>query len=92
MTEDTQYAVYFHANALEALGDAIKPYLSQGANGPHLIGYELDTGGALCEMCVEVKNAEGKPVKTEVMFPVGMIRLVLSIGGIEDRFGFHGAD
>jgi hypothetical protein len=92
MPDETQYAVYLHANALEALGEAIKPYLSQGANGPHIVCTELDTGGALCEMCVEFKNAEGALVKSEVMVPIGMIRLVLSIGGIEDRFGFHGAD
>ena len=92
MSDETQYAVYLHANALEALGEAIKPYLTNGANGAHIVCTELDTGGALCEMCVQVKNAEGKPAITEVMVPIGMIRLVLSIGGVEDRFGFHGAD
>ena len=92
MPDDTQYAVYLHANALEALGDAIKPFLAQGPNGPHIVCTEFDTGGALAEMCVSMPNAEGKPVVTEVMFPVGMIRMVVSIGGIEDRFGFHGAD
>ena len=92
MNGNEGYAVFFFPPALEALGEAIKPYLSQGANGPHIVCTELDTGGALCEMCVEFKNAEGALVKSEVMVPIGMIRLVLSIGGIEDRFGFHGAD
>jgi hypothetical protein len=92
MSEETQYAIYLHANALEALGEPIKPYLTQGPNGPHIVCTELDTGGALAEMCVQVNNAEGKPVVTEVMIPVGMIRMVVSIGGFDDRFGFHGAD
>jgi hypothetical protein len=92
MSDDTQYAVYLHPGALEALGEAIKPYLTNGANGAHIVCHDLDTGGALCEMCVAVKNAEGKTTTTEVMVPIAMIRLVLSIGGVEDRFGFHGAD
>ena len=92
MSDETQYAVYLHPGAHEALGEAIKPYLTNGAHGPHIVCTELDTGGALCEMCVQVKNAEGLSTTTEVMVPVSMIRLVLSIGGAEDRFGFHGAD
>ena len=77
MSDDTQYAVYLHSGALESLGDAIKPYLTNGPNGAYIICHDLDTGGALCEMCVDVKNAEGKSTRTEVMVPVGMIRLVL---------------
>lgn len=92
MTDDNQYAVYLHDNALEALGPAITPYLSQGPSGPHLLCEELDTGGALCEMLVHTQAAEGGMVKTEVMLPVAMIRLVLSVGRIADGFGFTGAE
>src|SRR5436190_13525937 len=79
MTTEHQckYAVYFHTNALEALGDGIKPYLTQGPNGPHIVCNDLDTGGTLCEMNVCGKNADGKDIETEVMVPVAMIRLVV---------------
>lgn len=83
-----KYAVYFHANALEALGEGIKPYLTQGANGPHIVCNDLDTGGVLCEMNVCGKNAEGKEIETEVMVPVAMIRLVLQVGSDDGLFGF----
>jgi hypothetical protein len=82
------YAVYFHPNALEALGEAIKPFLTQGANGPHIVCSDIDTGGALCEMTVEQKTPEGRKIETEVMVPVGMIRLVVSLGGDDGTFGF----
>ena len=88
MSDQILYAVYFHPNALEVLGEAIKPYLTQGANGPHIVCTDLDSGGALCEMTVAGKNAEGKKVETEVMVPVGMIRLVLSVGNDDGIFGF----
>jgi hypothetical protein len=83
-----KYAVYFHANALEALGEAIKPYLAQGPNGPHIVCNDLDTGGTLCEMNVCGKNAEGKDIETEVMVPVAMIRLVVQVGHDNGLFGF----
>jgi hypothetical protein len=89
MIDDTQYAVYLHENALAALGEAITPYLSQGPNGPHILCTDLDTGGALCEMVVTVAGTNGAVTKTEVMLPVGMIRLILSTGSTEDPFGFR---
>ena len=89
MIDETQYAVYLHENALEALGPAVTPYVTQGPGGPHFVCTDLDTGGALCEMVVETVDAEGNKIHTEVMVPVAMIRLVLSIGSISDNFGFH---
>jgi hypothetical protein len=88
MSEKPKYAVYFHENALEVLGEAIKPYLAQGANGAHLLCTDIDTGGSLGELEVVGTNAEGKPFKCEIMVPVGMIRLVLSVGEDTDTFGF----
>jgi hypothetical protein len=89
MTEHVpMYAVYFHANALEALGDPIKPFLTQGANGPHLLCTEIDTGGSFAELMVDGRNAEGKKIETEVMVPVGMIRLIISLSHEDGVFGF----
>ena len=88
MNDNTGYAVFFFPPALEALGDAIKPYLTEGLNGTHIVCTDIDTGGALCEMTVTGKNADGRNVETEVMVPVGMIRLVLSLGNDDGVFGF----
>jgi hypothetical protein len=92
MPDDVHYAVYLHDNAVEALGEAMKPYLTQGPHGPHILCSDLDTGGTLCEMFVHTHTAEGVEQKTEVMLPVAMVRLVLSVGGVSDGFGFHQAD
>ena len=89
MSDDIQYAVYLHDSALEALGEAIKPFMTQGPTGPHFVCTELDTGGALCEMSVETTTGDGIRQRTQVMFPVAMIRLVLSLGALADGFGFH---
>lgn len=89
LSDDIQYAVYLHDTAIEALGEAIKPFLSQGPFGPHFVCTEFDTGGPLCEMNVATTTSEGVKQTTQVMFPVAMIRLVLSLGGLADGFGFH---
>lgn len=89
LSDDIQYAVYLHESALEALGEAIKPFLTQGPTGPHFVCTEFDTGGVLCEMSVETTGADGTKQRTQVMFPVAMIRLVLSLDGLADGFGFH---
>ena len=50
MPEHFTYAVYFHPQALDALGAAIKPYLTESPEGPHILCNEIDTSGAFCEM------------------------------------------
>lgn len=88
MPEQRTYCVYFHPQALDALGDAIKPYLIDSPAGVHLLCKELDTGGAFCEITLTGTTPEGKPLDVEVMVPTGMIRLVISAGGSETDFGF----
>ena len=46
MNEWSGYAVFFFPPALEALGDAVKPYLQEGPAGPFVQCREVDTGGA----------------------------------------------
>jgi hypothetical protein len=89
LSDDLQYAVYLHPGALETLGETIAPFLTHGPHGPHLVCSDIDTAGALAEMTVETITAEGAHQRTEVMFPVAMIRLVVSIGGLVDGFGFR---
>src|SRR4249919_1396246 len=88
MTEMHTYAVYFHPQALEVLGEAITPYLSEGPGGKYLSCREIDTGGAFCEIELAGTNAEGKPLDVQLMVPTGMIRLVVSTAGGEIDFGF----
>ena len=88
MPEQRTYAVYFHAQALDVLGEAIKPYLVESAEGKHLLCRGIDISGSFFEMTLVKTNEKGKPVECEVMIPSAMIRLVISITGLETDFGF----
>ena len=87
MNESNGYAVFFFPQALEALGDAIKPYLQDGPMGPHVICHEIDTGGALLEMTIQGVTKDGKPVMLELMVPGSMVRMVVSSQS-DASFGF----
>ena len=88
MSEQHTYAVYFHPGALEALGDAVKPFLSEGPSGTYVLCKEIDTSGAFCELQLGGANADGKPRDVELMVPNAMIRLVISTSAAEFEFGF----
>lgn len=93
MTAANIYAVYFHPQALEALGAPIKPYLSLPDNGePHVRCSEVDTGGAFIEMTLVNGGAGGKAAPDggrvlELMVPTGMVRMIVSLRDDRD-FGF----
>ena len=88
MNDAPGYAVFFFPPALEALGDAIKPYLRDGPQGPHVPCREVDTAGAFVELTVQGPNAEGHPLVVEVMVPTNMVRLIASVRSDSD-FGFY---
>ena len=81
------YAVFFFPQALEALGDAIKPYLAEGPAGVHVLCKEIDTGGALIEMTLQSQAADGKPSMIELMVPGSMVRMIVSAHS-DGSFGF----
>jgi hypothetical protein len=85
--ERTAYAVFLHPQAIEALGPAIKPYLSDSPAGPHLACAEIDSGGALFEMTLIGRDNDGRVVEVDLMIPTGMVKLVVSIRR-EGDFGF----
>lgn len=90
MTDLNGYAVYFFPQALEALGDAIKPYLQDGPSGMHVICREIDTSGSLIEMTLDgtssgAPKAEGGVA--ELMVPTAMVRMIVSVRNVE-LFGF----
>ncbi|WP_363796460.1 hypothetical protein ABU614_13940 [Lysobacter firmicutimachus] len=87
MNETRGYAVFFFPQALEVLGDAIRPYLLDGPVGPHLLCREIDTGGAFTEMTLEGRDADGRVVSLELMVPGSMVRMIVSAHG-EGSFGF----
>ena len=87
MNGNPGYAVFFFPQALEALGEAIKPYLTGQPDGPHIFCKEIDTGGAFTEMTLVGKDAEGHEVQVELMVPGSMIRMIVSAQN-EAVFGF----
>ena len=87
MNANVGYAVFFFPQALEALGDAIKPYLVEGQGGLHVLCREIDTAGALIEMTLVGQSADGKPMQIELMVPQSMVRMVVSARG-DGLFGF----
>ncbi len=87
MNESNGYAVFFFPPALEALGEAIKPYLQENAAGVHVLCQEIDTGGTLIEMTVRGRTPEGRDVESQLMVPSNMVRIVVSTHS-DGLFGF----
>ena len=88
MNDSSGYAVFFYPPALEALGDAIKPYLQEGPLGPHVSCREVDTSGAFIEMTIEGQNAQGEKLALELMVPGSMVRMIVSAHS-DNEFGFY---
>jgi hypothetical protein len=87
MNDANGYAVFFFPQALEALGDAIKPYLQGGKVGEHVLCSEIDTSGSLIEMTMRGTTNEGKAMVLELMVPVSMVRMIVS-SQTDGMFGF----
>ncbi|WP_133501962.1 hypothetical protein [Cognatilysobacter terrigena] len=88
MTEHTSgYAVFLFEQAWEALGEAIKPYVQEGPTGPHIPCHVVDTGGAFVEMTLPAKDERGKDAEIELMIPMQMVRMIVSMHS-DIAFGF----
>ncbi len=87
MANGSGYAVYFFPQALEVLGEAIKPYLLDGPAGPHVLCHGVDTGGSLIEMNLRGHDGEDAAVELELMIPTGMVRMIASAHS-DEMFGF----
>ncbi|MGY0561367.1 MULTISPECIES: hypothetical protein [unclassified Luteimonas] len=81
------YAVFFFPQALETLGEAIKPYLREGPLGVHVACDEIDTGGAWIEMTLHGHTPEGRDVRLEMMVPGSMVKMIVSTDS-DSSFGF----
>jgi hypothetical protein len=84
MTEPTNYAVFLFPQALEALGDPIKPTLRDAPGGPHIVCAEIDANGPLFGMTLVGKGPRGELLEPEIMIPTSMVRLVMSMHGEHD--------
>ena len=87
MNEVEGYAVFFFPQALEALGEAIKPYLQEGPMGPHVLCHEVDTAGALIEMTLDAQTTDGRATSLELMLPSSMVKMIVSARS-DTSFGF----
>jgi hypothetical protein len=87
MNESEGYVVYFFPAALEALGEAIKPYLRDGPGGEHVLCHEIDTAGSLIEMTIQADTSEGHSIALELMVPQQMVRMIVSARS-DAAFGF----
>ncbi len=87
MKDTDGYAVFLFPPALEALGDAVKAYLTDGPHGPHVLCTEIDTAGSLIQMSLEGTTAEGELLQVQLMVPSSMVRMIVSARG-EQAFGF----
>ncbi len=88
MSEQRSYKVYFHPQSLDALGDALKPFLVESVEGQHLLCKEIDVTGAFCELTLTGSDSKGQPLDVEVIIPSGMVRLVISASVNDVDFGF----
>ena len=93
MSEDAKherfqgYAVFLYPQALEILGEAIRPYLHDGPHGPHVLCSAIDTGGALIEMTLQGRTGDDQTVEIELMIPSNMVRMIVSARS-DGAFGF----
>lgn len=87
MSDFNGYAVFFFPNAIEALGEAIKPYLQESPGGPHILCRDIDVGGALAQLTLEGRTTDGRELDLELMFPTNMVRMIVSARS-DPAFGF----
>ena len=87
MPDSPNYAVFLFPQALEALGDPIKPYVREAPLGPHIVCTEIDASGPFFGMTLAGQGAQGQPLSLEIMLPSSMVKLVMSMHG-EHEIGF----
>ena len=89
MADDMRYAVFLFPQAIETLGEAIKPYVTEGSAGPHIVCSSVDASGAFFQMTVPGQDQHGNEIDAELMLPNPCIKMVVSIHN-DHGFGFGG--
>jgi len=91
MSDTLNYAVFLFPPAFDALGEAIKPYLSTGPLGPHIVCSTIDASGAFFQVTIPSHDKDGNAVNAELMLPNAFVRLAVSLHN-DHRFGFNEGD
>lgn len=81
------YAVFLHDSSMEALGDAITPYLRDDPRGRHVCCRAVDTAGGFVEMTIDAQTDDGSRAEVEVIVPSNMVKLIVSMRS-DGVFGF----
>lgn len=81
------YAVFLFDNALEVLGEAVKPFVLEGPGGTQICCRTVDAGGAFLEMTLDGVDQHGAHAEVALLIPLGMVRMIVSSRG-DDTFGF----
>ena len=81
------YAVFLFPQALEALGEAVMPFVQDGPAGPHIGCHAVDTGGVFVEMTLDGRGPDGREVSLQLMIPAQMVRMIVSTHS-DGLFGF----
>jgi len=87
MSEQIRYAVFLFPQAIETLGDVIKPYITDAPMGHHIVCSEIDASGAFFEMTVPGRDQQGNEIDAELMLPNQCIKMVVSLHNTQG-FGF----
>jgi len=86
-TDQVSYAVFLFPQAIETLGEAIKPYITPGPAGQHIVCSEVDASGAFFQLTVPGQDQHGNEIDAELMLPNQCIKLIVSIHN-DKGFGF----
>jgi hypothetical protein len=89
MADDVRYAVFLFPQAIETLGEAIKPYVIEGSAGAHIVCSSVDASGAFFQMTVPSQDQHGNQIDAELMLPNPCVKMVVSIHN-DHEFGFGG--
>ncbi|HEY8011900.1 MAG TPA: hypothetical protein VIE67_12980 [Rudaea sp.] len=88
MNDTVNYAVFLFPQAIETLGEAIKPYLTDiPPVGPHIVCSVVDTSGTFFQLTVQGRSKDDKAIEAELMLPNAFIKLIVSMHS-EEPFGF----
>jgi hypothetical protein len=87
MVDSPNYAVFLYPQALEALGEPVKPYVRDAPLGPHIVCAEIDASGPFFEMKLAGQGQTGQALELVLMIPSSMVKLVMSMHG-EHEIGF----
>jgi hypothetical protein len=88
MDDAQNYAVFLFPQALEVLGEVVKPYLSDGPVGLHIVCSSVDASGAFFQASVPGRDRDGNEIVAELMLPNAFVRFVVSLHN-DHGFGFH---